>query len=177
MRNEWWALALPALMACSDGSPTSPTQPASPQFSITFVLADPADLSVSEPMACPGDWSTCPRGSQPQGPALTGTITTRNYTLPSGTYRLTGVLQPRGAAGASVGIQIGGGATGSTGGGVAREGLVLGFVAFSGETTAPSSSVVSQVCGATFSNASGALEWSVTFRVVATSQSLEQLCR
>jgi hypothetical protein len=176
MRKQWWAFALPVMMACSNSSPTSPTQPASPQFSIKFTLANPAGLSLSEPMPCPGDWSTCPRDSQPQGPVLAGTITTRHYRLPPGTYRLTGVLQPTTSTGASVGIEIGRGATGSTGGGVVREGPVLGFVAFTGEPTPPVSSVISHVCGAIFSNASGALEWSVTFRVIATSESLEQLC-
>jgi hypothetical protein len=175
MRNQWWAFALPVtMMACGTSSPTGPTQPASPQFSIRFVLASPAGLSLSEPMPCPGDWSTCPRGSQPQGPVTTGTITNRTYTLPPGTYRLTGVLQPSTSAGASVDVQIGRGATGSTDGGVVREGPVLGFVAFTGDPP-PVSSVISQTCGATFSNASGALEWSVTFRVIATVHAAE-LC-
>lgn len=179
MRNRCWALGLLVMAACSSGSPTNPTEPATPpatpQFSIRFVLINPASLSLSEPVPCAGDWSTCPRGSQPQGSRTTGTITLRNYTLPPGTYRLTGVLQPSTSIGASVDIQIGAGATGGIGGGIAREGPVLGTVTYSGDSP-PFPSVISKVCGATFSNPSGELEWSVTFRVIATSQAFEQLC-
>ena len=179
MRNQCWALGLLVMSACSSGSPTHPTNPATPpatpQFSIRFDLRSPTTLSLSEPAPCPGDWSTCPRGPQPQGPRTTGPTTIRHYTLPPGTYRLTGVLQPSTSIGASVDIQIGTVATGGIGGGIAREGPVLGFVTHSGDL--PSfPSVVSKVCGATFSNPSGELEWSVIFRVIATSQSFEQLC-
>jgi hypothetical protein len=51
----------------------------------------------------------------------------------------------------------------------------LGFVAYTGDTP-PVSSVVSRACGATFTNAHGALEWSITFRVVSTTHSTDQLC-
>lgn len=174
MRNQWWTFALPVMMACSSSSATSP-HPTDAQFSIRFVLENPAALSVSDPLPCPGDWSTCPRDSQPQGATSIETVRTRDYTLPPGTYRLTGVLQPS-ASSASVVIQIGRGARDRIGGGVVREGPVLGFVRFTGESTPPLSSVVSRVCGATFSTSSGALEWSVTFRVVAPPQSPDEVC-
>ena len=175
MRRQCWALLLPMIAACNGSVPTVPTDPAIPQFAIRFILANPASLSLSEPVPCPGDWSTCARGSQPQGPTTTGGITIRNYSLTPGTYRLTGVLQPSTSAGASVDIQIGA-SEAATRGGVVREGPQLGFVAFTGEPP-PLSSVVSQACGATFTNSYGALEWSVTFRVVSTPDSVDELCR
>jgi hypothetical protein len=162
------------IAGCTGSAPTAPTEPAVPQFAITFVVANPANLSLSEPLPCPGDWSTCARGPQPQGAATTAGVTIRNYSLSAGTYRLTGVLQPSTSAGASVDIRIGAGAT-STRGGVAREGPQLGFVAFTGDPP-PRSSVVSQACGATFTNPYGALEWSITFRVVSTPSPSDGLC-
>ena len=175
MRILRWSLALPIIAACTGSAPTAPTAPAMPQFAIRFAVANPASLSLSEPVACAGDWSTCARGSQPQGATTTAGVTIRNYSLTPGTYRLTGVLQPSTGAGASVDIHIGAGDT-ATRGGVAREGPQLGFVAFTGDPP-PVSSVVSQACGATFTNSYGALEWSITFRVVSTPDSVDELCR
>jgi hypothetical protein len=62
MRNPWWAFALPLMATCSTSSPTSPTNPptnppanpAGPQFSISFMLANSASLSLSEPIPVPG---------------------------------------------------------------------------------------------------------------------------
>jgi hypothetical protein len=175
VRIKWWTLAVPIMAACgTSSSPTSPTVPGDPRFFIRFTLTNQASLSLSEPVLCPDDWSTCSRDSQPQGSATTGSITTRNYTLAPGTYRLTGVLQPSTPIGASVAIEIGADAT-ATRSGVAREGPVLGFVKFTGDAP-PQSSVVSLTCGATFTNASGALEWSMAFRVVSASPSVDQVC-
>jgi hypothetical protein len=184
MRNPWWAFALPLMATCSTSSPTSPTNPptnppanpAGPQFSISFMLANSASLSLSEPIPCPGDWSTCARGSQPQGPFTTSTTTIRNYTLPEGTYRLTGIVQSNPSTGASVEIRIGIGPISGAGGGVARDGQVLGFVAFTEPPSPGLPAVISQGCGATFSSPPGMLEWSITFRVIATFQSIGQLC-
>lgn len=176
MRNHWCSFAVAMTMtACSDSSPTTPTTPSSPEVSIRFVVTERASLSLSDPLACAGDWTTCPRGSQPQG-ADVGAVATRNYALPPGTYRLTGVLSASTASGASVEIQIGKSASASVGGGVAREGPVLGFVAFTGDPSSGTPSVVSRSCGATFSTPTAALEWSVTFRVVAGSGAVEPLC-
>jgi hypothetical protein len=172
VRTKWWALLLPMMAACSNSLTTGPTEIAVPQFSIRFTVANPASLSLSEPMSCAGDWSTCARGSQAQGPATASAITVRDYALAPGTYRLTGVLQPSTPAGASVDIQIGASATANRGG-VVREGPVVGFVAFNGDGV-PRSSVTSLVCGATFSNQTGALEWSITFRVASATA---MLCR
>jgi hypothetical protein len=175
MRSSWWLLAVWAMAACSAPSPTSPTIPAIPEFSIRFVLADPARLSLSEPMPCPGDWSTCAKDSQPQGPA-TSTTTIRRYSLPPGTYRLTGVLQSSTPIGASVNIRIESGISGSVGGGVAHDLQVLGVIGFRGEPSPRLPSVVSQGCAATFWTPPGALEWSIVFRVVATLESVGELC-
>jgi hypothetical protein len=179
MRRALWAFALLAA-GCSDSSPTrpAPTPTGDPQFSMRFVLTNTGSLSLSEPASCTGDWSTCARGSQAQGAETTSAITNRSYTLTPGTYRLTGVLRPSTPTGASVDIRIGAGPSGSRGG-VAREGPVIAFVAFDGPSTAVHS-VNSLVCGATFStvsNPAGALEWAVTFRVVETPVSPDQLCQ
>ena len=179
MRIQWPVLALPVIMACGGSPPASPTEPApaSPAFSIRFVLTNPASLRVSEPVPCPGDWSTCPRGSQPLGDATTSAVTIRDYTLAPGTHRLTGILQPGTTSGASVHIQISGGPTGSIGGGVAREGPVLGVFGYTGDPLPRPPSIDSLVCGATFSTPTGALEWSVSFRVIAIQpRSPEPLC-
>jgi len=167
------ALSMMAASACSAPLPGAPTESANPQFVISFIVANPGSLSLSEPEPCPGDFSTCARGSQPQGPATTSNVTVRTYSLPAGTYRLTGVLQPQTPAGASVTIRID--ESSSIGGGVPREGPVLGFVAFRGDAP-PATSVVSQVCGATLTNLYGALEWSMSFRVVSTPEAVAPLC-
>jgi len=178
MRRAWLALALLAA-GCTDSSPTRPTTPTGdPQFSMRFVLTNTGSLSLSDPVLCTGDWSTCPKGSQTQGAESTSAITSRNFTLTPGTYRLTGVLRPNTPLGASVDIRIGAGPAASRGG-VAREGPVLTFVAFDGPPTAVLS-VNSLVCGAIFSNVSnptGGLEWAVTFRVIETPPSSDQLCQ
>jgi hypothetical protein len=176
MRHRWWLLAILVMAACNASSPTGPTQPATPEFSIRFVLANPASLSVSDPMPCTGDWSTCGRGSQPQGAVTTSTTTVRNYSLPSGTYRLTGVLQSSTPVGASVSVRIASGGANSVGGGVARDIQGLGIFGFTGEPSPRLPSVLSEGCAATFWTPSGALEWSMTFRVVATQASVGELC-
>jgi hypothetical protein len=176
MRNPWWVLIGLVTAACSGSSPASPTTPAIPEFSIRFVLSEPASVSWSEPTACPGDWSTCARDSQPQGPATTSTTTMRSYSLPPGTYRVTGVLQASTPTGASVNIRIGSGTSGSVGGGVARDIQALGVFGFTGEPSPRTPSVVSQGCASTFWTPSGRLEWSIAFRVTATFESASQLC-
>jgi hypothetical protein len=176
MRQAWCALAL-LVAGCNDSSPTRPTPTGDPQFSMRFVLTNPGSLSLSEPVVCAGDWSTCPKGSQPQGSDV-GTSTTRTYTLTAGTYRLTGVLRPSTPTGASVDVRITAGPAAANGG-VSREGPVIAFVAFDGPSTAVNS-VNSVACGATFStvsNPAGALEWAVTFRVVAMPAGTDQLCQ
>jgi hypothetical protein len=107
----------------------------------------------------------------------TGAVTVRNYTLPPGTYRLTGLLQSSTSSGASVDIEIAGAPTGGAGGGVARDVSVLGVFGYTGDPLPRPPAILSLGCGATFSTPTGALEWFVTFRVVATeSRSSEQLC-
>src|SRR5262245_49300295 len=98
------------MVACGGSSPVAPTEPlpANPAFSARFVLTNPASLRLSEPVPCPGDWSTCSRGSQPLGDVTTGAVTVRNYRLAPGTYRLTGMLQSSTSGGALVSIEIAG---------------------------------------------------------------------
>lgn len=181
IRKRLLALAVLLVMGgCKDALPMRPADPAdeaTARFSIRFVLANPASLSLSEPAPCSGDWSTCPKGSQPQGPSTIGAMTIKSYVLPSATYRLTGVLRPSTSIGASIDIQIGTGATGNIDGGVAREGFVqLAFVRSTGDNSAGLKSILAKGCGATFSSPSGEFEWSVTFRVIATAQSADQIC-
>lgn len=176
MRNLWWASSVLMMVACGSSSPTSPTKPAIPEFSIRFLLADPARLSLSEPMRCPGDWSTCTKEGQSQGPATTSTMTILSYSLPPGTYRLTGVLHANTPIGASVNIRIGRGTSGSVGGGVARDIQALSVFGFTGEPSPRLPSVVSEGCAATFSTPAGTLEWSMAFRVTATFEAVGELC-
>jgi hypothetical protein len=97
--------------------------------------------------------------------------------LAPGIYRLTGLLQSSPSGGASVGIEITGGPTGGTGGGVASDRSALGVFGYTGDPLPSPPSMVAQACGATFSTPTGALEWFVTFRVLATqSRSPEELC-
>ena len=139
--------------ACGDSLPTRPTAPATPQVSITVVPANASIVSLSETVVCSGDWTTCPKGPQPQGPSSSGMVLVRQYTLTPGTYRVTGVLQPGTSAGASLQVRIGGGIIGS-----------MGFVAFSGQPEPPPS-LVTELCGGRFTAGTGTLEWSVTFSV------------
>ena len=151
-------------VACGDSMPTPPAAPASPQVSITLVSANASTVSVSDAVVCAGDWTTCPKGSQPQGPSA-GLGLVRQYTLAPGTYRVTGVLEAGTSAGASVQVRIGGGTVGA-----------LGFVAFSGQPEPPPS-VVTEACGGRFLTAgTGTLEWSVTFRVTDPT-SRDPLCQ
>ena|SRR5215204_5640012 len=176
MRSSWRALAVVVTIACGGSPPTGPAKAAIPEFSIRFVLANPGSLSLSEPLACPGDWSTCARDSQPQGPGTTSTTTMRTYSLPAGTYRLTGVLQASTPIGASVNIRIGSGMSGSIGGGVLRDIQALGVFGFTGQPSARLPAVVSEGCAAEFWTPPGVLEWSMTFRVTAAFESAGQLC-
>jgi hypothetical protein len=172
MRNLCSALAVLLMTACGASSPAGPTEPAIPQFSLRFVLSDSASLSWSEPTACPGDWSTCARDAQPQGPRTTSMTTVRSYSLPPGIYRVTGVLQSSPPAGASVNLQI----TSGMSGGVARDMQVLSFLEFTGGPSPRLPSVVSEGCAATFSIPPGTLQWSIAFRVTAAFESAGQLC-
>jgi hypothetical protein len=178
VRHSWTCVIVLSLMvACRDPSPTAPTIPELAQFSISVTVENPGSLSLSEPVLCPGDAPTCPRGPQTQGPVSSNVLTVRDYALAPGTYRLTGVVRPRTSIEASVGIRFGGRGTTGIRGGVIREAPVLGFVAFTGEPMPPWNSVVSEVCGARFfANSSGALEWSVTFRSTTMADSIHQLC-
>jgi hypothetical protein len=176
MRNRCWVLAALVMAACSGSSPATPTTPAMPEFSIHFALSDPARVSWSEPTACPGDWSTCARDSQPQGPGTTSQTTMRSYSLPPGTYRLTGMLHSSTSIGASVNVRIASGTSGSVAGGVAHDVIALGVFGFTGEPSPRLPSVVSQGCAATFWTPPGTLEWSIAFRVTATFESASQLC-
>ena len=97
MRILRWSLALPIIAACTGSAPTAPTAPVIPQFAIRFAVANPASLSLSEPVACAGDWSTCARGSQPQGATTTAGITIRNYSLTPGSSVACGAPRPRAA--------------------------------------------------------------------------------
>jgi hypothetical protein len=162
--------------ACGDSLPTQPTPPTPPQVAITLALRNPGTVSLSEPVACSGDWLTCPKGQQPQGPSTSSAVLIRQFALGQGTYRVTGVLEPGTPAGATVQVHIGDGTNGSTSGGVLRDGLVLGFVAASGQPQSPPS-VVTELCGGRFSfDAVGTLEWSVTFRVTDTANRQDELC-
>jgi hypothetical protein len=132
---------------------------------------------LSEAVACSGDWLTCPKGPQPQGPSTSSMVLTKQYELRQGTYRVTGLLQPGTPEGASVQVRIGNGTNGSTNGGVLRDRLVLGFVAFSGRSGSPLT-VVTDLCGGRFSaDASGTLEWSITFQVTDATSSQDEVCR
>ena len=178
MRTHLWVCALPMLMACNGSSPTAPTGPPTPQVGITFTVANPATLSLSEPERCPGDKSSCSRDFQPQGDAATSVSTMRRYTLEPGTYRLSGVLRPATSAGASVSVWMAGSDTAST-----RGSIVHGYAVFSPpeEPSSPGVSVISERCGGTFTVPAGVLGWSVIFEVVevgaATDAASRQLCR
>jgi hypothetical protein len=176
MLKSCWALVLFVTSACSSSSPTSPAPQTIPEFSIRFVLANSASLSLSEPVFCPGDWSTCDRGSQPQGSVTWSPTTVRTYALPPGTYRLTGILQANSANVATVRLQIGPAESGTVAGGVASDVLALGLVSSSAGLSEEPPSVVSEGCAATFSTPSGALEWSIAFRVIRTSDSVARVC-
>jgi hypothetical protein len=166
VRARVWACALPIVMACNGSSPTAPASPPTPQLGITFTVANPATVTLSEPERCPGDRSTCSRDLQPQSHAATSIKTTRRYTLDPGTYRLSGMLRPTTAAGASIKVAIGGTEGGSTAGSA-----VHGFGVFSpAEEPSPAGvSVVSESCSGTFLVPSGVLGWSVIFEVVAST--------
>ena len=145
--------------------PAPPTAPATPQLSVTVVSENAGTVSVSDAVVCSGDWTTCPKGSQPQSSSASGAVLVKQYTLAQGTYRVTGVLEAGRSAGASARVRIGGGTVGT-----------LGFVAFSGQLE-PSLSVVTEACGGRFLTAGpGTLEWSVTF-TVTDSTNREGLCR
>jgi hypothetical protein len=152
----WWLLiAMAAATGCS-GSPTGPVVPADPRFAITFGVTHPASMSLSEPILCPGDASTCAKGPQPQGSVTISRSTVRAYTLSPGTYRLTGVLQATTPMGASLDIRIG--AVDLAAGGVHRQGQVLEVVAFTGEAV-PLVHVVAEAAGGTSSSTARA-PWS-----------------
>ena len=161
-----WLLAPVVSMgtACGDAMPTPPAAPATPQVSVTLVSANARTVSVSDAVVCAGDWTTCPKGSQPQGP-LASAVLVKQYTLTPGTYRVTGVLDAGTSEGASVQVRIGGGSIGA-----------LGFVAFSGQPDPPPSGVT-EACGGRFATAgTGTLEWSVTFTVTDPTNR-DDLCR
>ena len=172
-------LLIPVVLgtACSDSPPTGPATPTAVPVSIALTLTNPGTVSLSDAVACPGDWTTCPKGPQSQGPPTSSMVVSKTYQLMKGTYRTTGVLQPGTSEGASVNVQLAGGITERTSGGVLRDGLVLGFVAFSGNPE-PAPSAVTTRCGGRFSaNVTGALEWSITFRVTDETISNDHLCR
>jgi hypothetical protein len=184
VRNLHWVFALVMLSACSDSSPTRPTTPrTSPEthpISVSFTLASPGTLSVSQPTLCSADKDplTCPRGLQPQGTATNSAVRTEQYTLAPGTYLLTGRVEGNtSSSAASLRIAFGHSGSGAAGGGVDRRWGGTVFLGPSdGEPPPVSPSVTDQTCVKTFTNAAGVVEWGVIFRVVPTTAS-EQLCR
>jgi hypothetical protein len=188
VRKQHWPLTLLIVLsllmtaACSDSSPTRPTAPDTPALSISFALASPGTLSLSEPIPCSADKdpAACPPGLQPQGAATGSRVRTEQYTLRPGTYLLTGRVQgtsPLSAA--SVRIAFGRGASAPSGGGGGVD-KSWGGTIFIGPSGGPSPavppSVLDDTCVKTFTNGAGAVEWGVIFHVLATAES-EQLCR
>lgn len=160
------------LPACSDSpSPTVPTPSGTPPVQVNFSLAEEGALSVSAPVPCAvdRDANSCPSGLQRQLGVSTGIERTDTYTLPPGTYLLTG--QAHGNASTSaVTLRIGlsGGVDKTWGGSV--------YLGALGGASAVPRSIVEGACVKTFTNDSGAVEWGVIFRVAADGAP-EQLCR
>jgi hypothetical protein len=182
VRNPQWVLAVVMLSACSDSSPTRPTvsqtPPGTHPIAVSFVLASPAALSVSQPTLCSADRdpSTCPKGLQPQGTATHSAVRTEQYTLPPGTYLLTGRLEGASpASAASLRVAFGHGGSGAAGGVDGSWGGSV-FLTSGGQPPPVSPSVIEGGCVKTFASSAGVLEWGVIFRVVPTSAP-EQLCR
>jgi len=179
MRNAWrfiWTLlvTLVTSSACG-GATTAPTEPTLARFSIEFQLTNVANLSLSDPERCAGDAKTCLAAHQPQGVRVGNASVVRAYALPSGTYRLTGVLEPTPFTDPSLHIRIGRSATGLGSGGV-TPGNVLELVAFSGEPSPPVH-VVAERCGGIFlPNPTGVLEWAMIFTVVDAAADRQEWC-
>jgi hypothetical protein len=156
--------ALTIVAGCGSAVPSSPSQPAIAPVSLTLTLSHPARTSVSEPLLCSGDASSCPDGRQAQGPLTEASRVLAVRQLPAGVYRITGILQPTTPGGASVNIHLAVGSHSASRTSAAVKALQAGAVAHTGDlVTLPG--VTPLPCGATFYNPSGELEWSVTFRV------------
>ena len=97
------------------------------------------------------------------------------HSLAPGAYRITGVLEPTTSAGATVSIHLGLDSQGASRAGVAREAPHAGAVAHSGDLVLLPG-VTPLVCGASFFNPSGALEWSLMFRVVESRSAAVPVC-
>jgi hypothetical protein len=153
------ALAIAA--GCGSALPSSPSQPTVAPVSLTLTLSHLARISVSEPLLCSGDASSCPDGRQAQGPLTEASRVLTVRQLPAGVYRMTGILQPTTPAGASVSVHL---AVDSHNASTAVKALQTGAVAHTGDRVSLPG-VTPHSCGATFFNPSGELEWSLTFRV------------
>lgn len=156
--------ALAIVAGCGTALPSSPSQPAVAPVSLTLTLSHPARISVSEPLLCSGDASSCPDGRQAQGPLTEASRVLTVRQLPAGVYRMTGILQPTTPAGASVNVHLAVDSPNASRTGTAVKALQTGAVAHTGDLVSPPGLTPSP-CGATFYNPSGELEWSLTFRV------------
>lgn len=164
-----------ASAGCRNASPTDPSPPAVAPVTVSLTVAEPARMSVSAPVPCPGDLDSCPSGRQEQGPLMLTPAFVQLHTLQPGAYRITGILEATTPAGATVNVQLGLDAQQPAGAGVAREAPHAGAVAHEGKLEGLPE-IAPLLCGARFFNPSGAFEWSLMFRVVESPAAAEAVC-